>query len=307
MGAKQKAIPKLVATDWDGTFSEQGGSPRIEAIRAKDQLIAAGAQVVLVSGRSVKEVLKYVNEYGLSPEFIAELGSVVYHKEKEFINHGDLRNYIGSPLYKEFVCNLDKENMSAHDAIFHLGIVDRILDQSQSLGAALKIFTPKDGRPGEKGANLMEKKGTVLMRGQIETDSITKLLEKQAPFLAFKDNGLVEDKSGDHAYHLLIKGANKETALALLLKLLKIKKNQSIAFGDSLSDVSLATVVEHFYLMRNGLMHTPDMFERFKKSLQQKLSPREIENVMKRITVTEKDAGLGWAEVVDEMVSTNTS
>lgn len=295
-----KKFPKLVVTDWDGTFSEQGGSPRDEAIQAKDELLKNGSLVVLVSGRSSIEVLRYIKDYKLSPEFIAELGTVIYHQGKELINHGDLQNYHGAPLYNEFANYLDTQHMSAHDAIFAIGIVDKVLEIAQANKMPLRIFTPKDGHPGEAGVNVMKKKGTVLLRGKIETDIINSYLFQKAPFLEIKDNGLVEDKSGEHAYHLLIKGANKDSAVQLLQKLLNITKEESIALGDSLSDLSLALVVGRFYLMRNGLSHTPDMLERFRKTLQN-ISEEKQEQIMKRIIITKENAGLGWTESINSL------
>jgi HAD superfamily hydrolase (TIGR01484 family) len=302
MNETLRGIPKLVVTDWDGTFSEQGTTPRPEAIQAKDQLLSQGSFVVLVSGRSTKEVLKYIHDYGLSSEFIAELGAIVYHDGKEYINHGDLRKFDGTHLYQHFVHFLDDEKMNAHDAMFRMGFVDKVLSIASEHHMPLKIFTPKDGRPGEQGTNLMEKKGTVLMRGKVNTDIIDTLLEQETPFLEIQDNGLVEDNSGDHAYHLLIKGANKDSAVSLLQQLLGIKQSESIALGDSLSDLTLAFVVERFYLMKNGLTHTPDILGKFQKQMEV-LGINGVEEIMKRITVTKTDAGLGWAEAVNEISS----
>lgn len=301
MNENLHSVPMLVATDWDGTFSDQGSVPRPEAVKAKDRLISTGAFVVLVSGRSSKEVLKYVTDYGLSPEFIAELGTVVFHEGKELINHGDLRKYEGQSLYSEFIHFLDDEKISAHDSMFQIGIVDKVLDVAQKNRMYLKIFTPKDGRPGENGTNVMEKKGTVLLRGNIKTDIVNTMLEQEAPFLEIKDNGLVEDNSGDHAYHLLIKGANKDSAVVLLQKLLNIQKSDCIALGDSLSDLSLVFVVNRFYLMKNGLLHTPDILDRFRKELQG-LSPEYIEQIMNKIIITKENASLGWAEVINAIL-----
>lgn len=158
MKERLQGIPKLVVTDWDGTFAEQASSPRPEAIQAKDELLSLGSLVVLVSGRSIKETTDYVRDYGLSPEFIAELGTVVYHNGKEIINHGNLRKYEGSASYSEFARYLDEEGVNAHDAMFRIGAVDKVLNESQQKGMSLKIFTPKDGHPGESGTNLMERK-----------------------------------------------------------------------------------------------------------------------------------------------------
>lgn len=143
------------------------------------------------------------------------------------------------------------------------------------------------------------------MRGAINIDDINELLNREAPFLEVKDNGLVEDQSGDHAYHLVIKGANKHSAVTLLQELLGIKKEESIGLGDSLSDLSLVSTVANFYLMRNGLVHTPDMLDKFRKSLEPNFPPAEIEQIIERIQVTDAEAGLGWAEVVNNILTSN--
>ena len=64
--------------DYDGTYADQGRGVEKEARKAKDRLLQKGIRVCLFSGRSSKEVSKFVKKEGLSNIFIAELGTVVH-------------------------------------------------------------------------------------------------------------------------------------------------------------------------------------------------------------------------------------
>ncbi|MBU1177990.1 Cof-type HAD-IIB family hydrolase [Patescibacteria group bacterium] len=288
---------KLILTDYDGAYANQGGKVLAPARKLKEILQKKGITVSLVSGRSIKEASKIVKENQLSPIFIAELGAIISYGEEEIINHGDLKSYEDND---NFLNCLSETN--SHDAMYIVGAVDLLLEKAKTRKEKLLIFTPKDGRPGDPKNNIMNKRGTVLLRGNIDLKLFNKLLLNNFPYLEIVDNGFIEisnsDETRDHAYHLVIKGANKCSAAEIIQKRLNCSHNETMAVGDSLADLELIRVSRKFMLVKNSEVNPGIIIEKFKNSL----SVDDTQGLVKKIFVTEKCGSLGWVEGLESII-----
>jgi HAD superfamily hydrolase (TIGR01484 family) len=292
---------KLVFTDYDETFCDNGKEPSKEALDVKDTLLNNGAKVVLVSGRPVKEIKIIAKKYNFSNIFITELGSILFINGEEILNHGNLRKYVGCPKYKEFINYLDSEKINSHDAIFKIKAVDLVLNEAIKNKQKLRLYTPRDGFPGDPETNTACKKGSVLLRGFIDVQPINSFLEVEAPFLEVIDNALVSDET-EHAYYLIIKGANKESAARIIQQKLNIREENTIGLGDSFADLALSLISNKFILMKNAFNHSPKIMEDFKEYLYKVLSLEyEVNKVLDKVIISKKEGSLAWAEEVNKL------
>ncbi|MBU1178380.1 Cof-type HAD-IIB family hydrolase [Patescibacteria group bacterium] len=288
---------KLILTDYDGAYANQGGKVLAPARKLKEILQKRGVIISLVSGRSIKETNRFVKSENFSPIFIAELGAIIFYKGEEITNLGDPSKYKNN---QSFIDYLHRTN--SHDAIYKIGAVDLLLEKAKTKKEKLSIFTPKDGRPGGTKNNIMRKKGTVLLRGKIDLKSFNKSLSNNFPYLEIIDNGFIEipnsDGTRDHAYHLVIKGANKYSAAKIIQKKLNCSYDETVAIGDSLADLELSKVCNKFILVKNPEIDPDVIVENFKRGIK----ASEAKKFSEKIIITKNCGSLGWVEGLEGVI-----
>lgn len=262
---------RVIYTDMDGTMLGPMGNfflniqreYTLRPARALVEVLKRDVDIVLVSGRSSKQLKENARIMGLR-NYIAELGvELVYDQGKEIIiNTGALGDELGD-LYR---------------LIMHSGVVDWLLS---TYPHSIEFHTP--------WADLRD--CTPLFRGLLDLDEVNRILDERFPGLILVDNGVLPrisqtlDVREIRAYHLMPKGVSKEKAAAEDMRLRGFKRSETIAVGDSEADLAFASEVGVFFLVRNGLFSNPHLVSAL----------ADYDNVV----VTEGFLNEGWAEAVE--------
>lgn len=267
---------RVIYADVDGTLLGPGGCLFLSAKREFTlipaqtivSVLKRGIDIVLVSGRSREQLNEDARVLGFK-NFIPELGAeIVYDLGKRIVpNIGDF-----------------KVTQST------------VFETIEKRGAPKALFERYRGRleyhaPWQAGRNY-----THLLRGLVDVNEINSfLMDKGFPDLKLVDNGRISTVSPTlkvkevHAYHLLPKSIDKASALRLDQKERNIRKDETIAIGDSWADLPLASEVGALFIVANGV--------REDETLAREISEHG------NIFVTTEEKGLGWAEAVNLVLS----
>ncbi|MDD5747747.1 MAG: HAD-IIB family hydrolase [Actinomycetota bacterium] len=274
---RQNLMPvKVVYSDLDGTmlgpvgcfFRDADFGLTIKPALALLNALSRNVDIMLVSGRHRSQLRETARILGCR-NYVAELGTEIIYDlgANVLVNIGELEVPSGS----------------VYDYIISTGVVDFLLDRYQR---KLEMHTPWSE----------ERDCTPLMRGYVDVKEAKKLLEENG-FSQFDiiDNGVIARKSPSldtretRAYHIVPKGVSKEQAVLRDREYRTIKKEETVAVGDAEADLPFADVVGAFFLVRNGLESNPHL--------------ARVVDETENIFVTEEKMGLGWAEVLDVLLS----
>ena len=133
-----------------------------------------------------------------------------------------------------------------------------------------------------------------LFFGEIDLPKANRLLkEKGYQTLCLVENGksaLVElnlDVSNLYIYNLMPEGVDKARAIALDKKIRGIPRDQCIALGDSVADISMASEVKYFFLMGGSLKNDAHFLQELKR--------------YDNIYITSQNMNRGWVEVIGHL------
>ncbi len=265
---------KVVYTDVDGTlvgprgslFATPGGGHTLAAAEAIILAKEKGVDIVMVSGRSARQLFGDARLMGLS-NYIAEMGcEIVYGCGDEIVENYPNAKEVGASLYETIAAS----------------------------GAIELLFGHYNGRleyhtPWSKGRNC-----THVFRGLIDTDEAGSLLKEEGyEDLKIIDNGVIgrrgsldESLEEIHAYHLMPKATSKASGVARDMEIRGMDRTSAVAIGDAVSDIAMAEHVGAFFLVRNAL-NSRENAELEKEVL-------KYDNVF----VTRGEMGEGFAEAV---------
>jgi phosphoglycolate phosphatase len=108
--------------------------------------------------------------------------------------------------------------------------------------------------------------------------------------LRLVDNGITERRSETltpevlHTYHLIPRAAGKANAVAVHMRRRNLRRDETIAIGDSRGDLEVASVVGRFYLVANAVAKDPAV--------------REAIPAGAEVTVTEESMTGGFYEAI---------
>lgn len=261
---------KVIYTDVDGTlvgprgcfFATNNGGFSVEPAEALIASLRKGIDIVLVSGRNMRQMLNDSRMLGVS-NYISEMGSVIVHN-------------LGEQIYYNFDEH-GAEDPQVYAAIEKAGALQALFDAFPGM---LEHHTPWS----------KEREFTAVLRGSIDVGKAREILAAFPLDLEIIDNGKIGRKSPtlkcdvSHAYHVMLKGTSKAAAVSKDMKIRDIPLNATIALGDSAADLEFAQAVGVFFMVGNGIMSHPELADKI----------LSMENVF----VTEDHMGLGWAEAV---------
>ena len=258
---------KIVYSDLDGTMVGARGcflrtadlEPTLEPAAALVDLLKAGIELVLVSGRTRPQLSEAARIFG-ADGFVGELGAVIGWKYG--IEHEVLRGAMPPDLTGNF-----------YDEVMAMGLLEEL---HAAFPDQLALYDPWH----------LGHEADVMLRGLVDVDKVEKwLTDRGLTWMRLHDNGrlppqagLTSDGQQLHVYHLMADGITKGTGVAADLARRGLTPDQAIAIGDSRSDLLMAPHVRQFFLTANGA-HVMD-------------------DAPDNVTLCQERNGLGWVEAV---------
>jgi phosphoglycolate phosphatase len=260
---------RCVYTDLEGTllgrygslFRDSEGEFSMLQARALEACHRAGVEVVIKSGRREASVLEDAKVIG-STSYIYEVGCGVVIDGEKTVLVGDATAEEGKTLAETIVDQRVPQLLFDH---FPGGL--------------------EYHRPWHR-----QREHSLLFRGKVDTEEANDLLaESGHSDWRLIDNGAIfapmEGIEGAaHAYHLLPRGASKAAAVAFHMRARGYEREQCIAIGDSVEDLTVSEVVGRFFVPANGPERDPAL--------------REAIAARPNVTVTEGRMGEGVYEAV---------
>ncbi len=234
---------KVAYTDVDGTMMGPGGCFIVNARREytlepapyPGAGLAGGLDVFLVSGRSRIGLLETARILGMR-NYIAELGvETVYNLGEEVVT--DFGAFEGSP--------------------------DRLYDHIESLGVLDYLFEKYPRRLELHTPWALKRDCTPLLRGLVDVEEVNREFARRFPGLQMVDNGIIPraypglDVPETRAYHVVPEGVSKEGAVEADMRRRGLRREETVAIGDSEADLRFAPKVGAFFLVHNGLYASP--------------------------------------------------
>jgi phosphoglycolate phosphatase len=266
---------RCVYTDLDGTllgmgaslFTDEEGNFSMMQARGLEACSRAGVEVVIMSGRrrvQVHEDARIINQ----TSFIYEAGAAFSIDREETIMTGEFE----------------------HDPEI------TVVQQISNRGVPELLFETYPGHLEFHEPWHVSRELSHLFRGKVDVVEVNGVLTDNGHGdLRLLDNGAIgrpmEGIGTTHAYHLVPKAVSKASAVAAHARARGYAKEETIAVGDSVEDLEVATSVGTFYVVANGPEKDPGL----------KATLADHPNAV----VTESRNGAGFYEaVVTSLVST---
>jgi hydroxymethylpyrimidine pyrophosphatase-like HAD family hydrolase len=226
----------IVYTDLDGTmlgprgsfFHAPDRSITLEPAIALADFLAAGNQLVLVSGRTRPQLIEAAAIFG-ADGYIGELGSLVgWDGPRECVKLEGTGPAADDDLVEELLADF------AGRLEFH---------EPWHLGHEVDVMLRGNIPPEES-------------RAWLDAHGVNHLdLRDNGVLPPARPTGLASSTMPVHVYHLLPQGISKGHAVAWDLRRRQIDPKDAVAVGDSTSDLEMAGQVGQFFLVANGATH----------------------------------------------------
>ena len=248
-----------IYSDLDGTLfapggrllADHAGRPSFALAKALVALQEAGIEVIISTGRNGSQGHEILRLLGLTT-FIGELGTLAIEgtgalaKKRYFL--GDWANVALAPGLPPGVL---PAGLTPYQLIIQSGAVEQLL-------AAFP------GQLEDHGFVVgSESDVTVVFRGNLDTHAANALLAAAPLPLQLVDNGIIHPLSHTlvncdevHIYHLVPLGTSKAAGVAADMAARGLSAAQTVAIGDSLSDIGMGDHTGSFVMMANGLDST---------------------------------------------------
>jgi hydroxymethylpyrimidine pyrophosphatase-like HAD family hydrolase len=268
---------RVAYTDVDGTMMGPGGcfivnarreytlEPAHTLVRALEQ----GLDIFLVSGRNRMGLLETARILGMK-NYIAELGV-------------------------ETVYDLGEEVITDFGAF--AGVTDRLYDHIESLGVLDYLYEKYPRRLELHTPWALKRDCTPLLRGLVDPDEVNREFARLFPGLQMVDNGIIPrsypglDVPETRAYHVVPEGISKEGAVEADMRRRGLRREETVAIGDSEADLRFAEKVGVFFLVHNGLYASPRI--------------AGLIGAYDNVFITEGLLNEGWAEAVETCLRLN--
>lgn len=266
---------RVVYTDMDGTMLGRGGSfvrdhagalsPEPTAVLL--EALNRGVDVVPATGRSLRGLLGDARILGLQT-VIAEMGALIAYD-----------------VGRDIVTNLGEYPGGEEPPAAHM----------ERTGAVSLLFDAFSGRLEHHTPWSAWRDYTQLFRGLVDTNKADRVLADAGfGWLALHDNGRLHgaylglEAGAAHAYHLMPRGVDKGSAVALDRARRGYAGNQTIAIGDAIADLTMASEVGALVLVRDAVEEDPALAA----------AASEIPNVY----VSSRPGNLGWCDALRSLV-----
>ncbi len=266
---------RTIYTDLDGTMLGRGGAfvrdpagafnaePTTVLLEALDR----GIDVVPSTGRSLRGLVGDARILGLRT-VIAEMGSIIAYD-----------------LGREVVTNLGG----------YPGGEELPAAYMERTGAVRTLFDAFPGRLEHHTPWSAWRDYTQLFRGLVDTRDADRVLERAGlGWLSLHDNGLLHgaylglDAGVAHAYHLMPRGVDKGSAVALDRSRRGFDATETVAIGDAIADLAMAPEVGALVLVRDAVESDSAL--------------AEAASAIPNVYVSRRAGNLGWCDVLRSLV-----
>ncbi len=233
---------RCLYVDLDGTLLGPGasllrgadGQFSTLAVRALEACWRADVEVVPYSGRKQDSVFHASRLIGAT-SYIFELGAgLVLDGELEWLTGGLVPSDAAGTIY---------------DQIAASGAPELLMSR---LPGVLEYHTPWSS----------DREVSHLFRGHVDLgEAAAALADSGLGWLRLVDNGVIPDRAGQHAYHLVPAEASKARAVARHMRARALDPAECIAVGDSREDLDSADVVGAFWLVANASERDPTLLD----------------------------------------------
>jgi phosphoglycolate phosphatase-like HAD superfamily hydrolase len=266
---------RAVYTDLDGTMLGRGGAfvrrpdgaLTSEPTKALLEALEIDVDVVPATGRSLRGLLGDARILGLRT-VIAEMGAIVAYD-----------------LGREIVTNLGS----------YPGGEEPPAANMERTGAVRSLFDAFPGRLEHHTPWSAWRDYTQLFRGLVDTREADRTLADAGfPWLSLHDNGLLHgaylglEPGRAHAYHLMPRGTDKGTAVALDRERRGFAPQETMAVGDAIADLSMAPEVGALVLVRDAVDADPGL--------------AEAASAFSNVYVSRRAGNLGWCDAMRRLV-----
>jgi phosphoglycolate phosphatase len=272
---RERLSVRVVYTDLDGTMLGRGGAfvrdpegaPASEPTAALLDALEAGIDLVPATGRSLRGLLGDARILGMR-NVIAEMGALIAYD-----------------LGTEVVTNLGDYPGGEEPPARHM----------ERVGAVDLLFETFHGRLEHHTPWSAWRDYTQLFRGLVDTGEADGALEDGGfGWLTLHDNGRLRggylglEPGRAHAYHLMPRGVDKGSAVARDRGRRAIAREETIAIGDAIADLSMAGEVGALVLVGDAVAEDAALAA----------GASSTENVY----VTTRPGNLGWSDVLRAVV-----
>lgn len=266
---------RAVYTDLDGTMLGRGGAfvrdaegvTTAETTAVLLDALARDVDIVPATGRSLRGLIGDARILGLRT-VIAEMGAIIAYD-----------------LGREVVTNLGSYPGGEEPPAAHM----------ERTGAVAALFDAFPGRLEHHTPWSAWRDYTQLLRGLVDTSEADRVLAGSGfEWLSMHDNGRLHgaylglDAGAAHAYHLMPRGVDKGSAVALDRARRSFTREETIAVGDAIADLAMAPEVGALVLVRDAVESDEALA----------LAASEIPNVY----VSSRPGNLGWCDALQTLV-----
>jgi len=266
---------RVVYTDLDGTMLGRGGAfvrdpagtLSAEPTAALLDALERDVDVVPATGRSLRGLLGDARILGLQT-VIAEMGAIIAYD-----------------IGREIVTNLGAYPGGEEPPAAHM----------ERTGAVRTLFEAFAGRLEHHTPWSAWRDYTQLFRGLVDTGDADRILADAGfEWLSLHDNGRLHgaylglDAGVAHAYHLMPRGVDKGSAVAIDRSRRGLARMDTIAIGDAIADLAMAPEVGALVLVRDAVESDAALAT----------AAAAIANVY----VSERPGNLGWCDALRSLV-----
>lgn len=266
---------RAVYTDLDGTMLGRGGSfvrdpsgalsPEPTAVLL--EALERGIDLVPATGRSLRGLLGDARILGLQT-VIAEMGAIIAYD-----------------LGREIVTNLGDYPGGEEPPAAHM----------ERTGAVSALFDAFPGRLEHHTPWSAWRDYTQLFRGLVDTIEADRVLAEHGfAWLALHDNGRLHgaylglQPGTVHAYHLMPRGVDKGSAVAIDRARRGFAVEETIAVGDAIADLAMAPQVRALVLVQDAVESDPGL--------------ADAASAIPNVYVSPRAGNLGWCDALRSLV-----
>ncbi len=232
-------LPRLVASDLDGTLLDQDGEVSVRTRRALDRVVERGSEIVLVTGRPPRWVKDLPEATGAHSIVVCANGALLYDvDEHAVIDHAPL----SGELAVELVVALRADAPGCHFAC------EQTFRFGRDAEYPARIAAPPDTMIGDvlQMVEMTETTKLIVRDDQLAHDELVRVVQ------AIVGDRAEVTHSGYGIVEISAKGVDKGRGLRIACERHGIALADTIAFGDMPNDLSMLRLAGHGVAVANA-------------------------------------------------------